>query len=218
MPSECIGVSVEECKKIMEEKGIQINKVEQTQNMPKECISMGVSDTKDCDMIAGKVNEERIKNGEKITVDESGKVDYINPEQIEKIADDSEKASQNIEPNLEQAEGMKQEINTIEKGIQEIEEKGMTEESGSNVVDKPSMKKDNEDVSPAPNVVDNDVAPGPDGIVGKSDSGSDSDGGSSEGSSGGDSAGESASITGDVIGSGNKESSLKKIVRFILGI
>ncbi|MEA3378410.1 MAG: hypothetical protein U9Q69_02100, partial [Nanoarchaeota archaeon] len=39
-------------------------------------------------------------------------------------------------------------------------------EGGDNVVDTPSKIKDNEDVTPAPNIVDDDVAPGPQGIVG----------------------------------------------------
>ncbi|MDP2947548.1 MAG: hypothetical protein Q8N88_05530, partial [Nanoarchaeota archaeon] len=94
MPSECVGISIEECKKIMEEKGIIIEKIEQIQRvqkvekvekvqkmckegevceeetkeyeevtLPRECIEMGVSDIVDCKMIAGRVNEERIKNG-----------------------------------------------------------------------------------------------------------------------------------------------------------
>lgn len=152
MPSECVGISVEECKTIMEQKGIKVEKIEQVQKvekiekaeqvqkmckegevcennaeyeevtLPKECIEMGVSDVKDCGMVAGKINEERIKNGEKITIDEKGKVDYINPEQIEKIADDSEKAAQDVKPDFEKAEEMKQEINNLEKDMNKITE------------------------------------------------------------------------------------------------
>lgn len=123
MPQECLGISIEDCKAIMKEKGIEINKIEQTQNnLPKECREMGISDVKDCDLIAGRINEERIKNGEKMIIDENGKVDYINPEQIEKIADDSEKASQDIQSNPENIEEIKQEIKNIEDNINQISE------------------------------------------------------------------------------------------------
>ena len=150
MPEECMGVSIEECKTIMNEKGIKIEKIEQVQRvekveqvqkmckegedcgnqpkeyeeviLPKECMEMGVGDVTDCKMIAGRINEERIKTGEKVIVDENGKVDYINPEQIEKIADDSEKAAQEVGIDTGQAQEMKQEINEVEKNIQKIDE------------------------------------------------------------------------------------------------
>ncbi len=232
MPSECVGISIEDCKKIMEEKGIKVEKIEnEGMTLPEECIKMGVSDVKDCNMIAGRVNEERIKNGEKIIVDGNGKVDYINPEQIEKIADDSEKASKEVKPDFEKAEEIKQEINTIDKAINTIDkaintiDKPSNEVNGdnSNTVDKPSMDKENEDVTPAPNTVDDGVNPGPQGIVGASNGesgGGNSGGGDSNGgnnvvieNSGGDSG-----MTGAVIGSGDKKSFLGKLLKGIFGI
>lgn len=254
MPEECFGKSAEECKTIMEGMGIKVEKIEQVQRvekvekvermckegevceeepseyeeviLPKECVEIGVSDVTDCKMIAGRINEERIKNGEKIIVDENGKVDYINSEQIEKIVEDSEKKSQEIAPNFEKAEGIKQEIRIIEESIKTIDMQKSDIASGNNAVDEPSMDKDNEDVSPAPNTVDNDVAPGPQGIVGvaespggSSESSDDNSGGGnteveSSGESGGGGGGE---ITGAVIGSGDKESFLGKIFKRIFG-
>jgi len=220
MPEECMGISIEECKKIMEKKGIKVEKIEnEGMTLPEECIKMGVSDVNDCNMIAGRVNEERIKNGEKIIVDENGKVDYLQPEQIEKIADDSEKASQEVKPDFEKAEEIKQEINVIDKAI--------------NTIDKPSneVNRDNS------NTVDNGVNPGPQGIVGDSGrgssgessnvvvsegSGGNSGGGDSNGgnnvvieNTGGNSGGGSSEMTGAVIGSGDKESFLGKIIKSI---
>ena len=272
MPSECIGISIEECKKIMEEKGIKVEKVEQVQKvekvqkmckegencgdqskeyeeitLPNECMKMGVSDVTDCKMIAGKINEERIKNGEKVVVDENGEVDYLHPEQIEKIADDSEKASQEIiKPDFEKAEEIKQEINIIEDSIKTIDIQKSDIASGNNVVDKAQMDKDNEYVTPSGNQIDNsvddiiggdsggDVAPGPEGIVGQrvvesggndnsapSNSIDNSEEVSSE-NSGGDSGssggGESAPVTGAVIGSGDYINSLLGKILKILGI
>jgi len=247
MPSECVGISIEECKKIMEEKGIKIEKIEQVQRvekvekvekvermckegevceqgaeyeeitLPKECISMGVSDVKDCDMIAGRINEERIKNGEKITVDENGKVDYINPEQVEKIADDSEKASQEIKPNLEQAEGIKQEIIDLENNMNQINEKSSGGESVNSGREANNVEQKNE-VSSGSGESNNVVQSG-----GESSSGS--NGGESNnvvqgdgGSSGGSSGGESAPVTGGVIFFGDKEFFLNKLFKKILGI
>jgi len=224
MPEECMGISIEECKAIMKEKGIEVEKIDQ--DLPKECRDMGVSDVKDCSMIAGRINEERIKNGEKIIVDENGKVDYINPEQIEKIADDSEKASQEVKQDLGKADEIKQEINNIENSIKTIDLQkpdisggNNVVDSGNNVVDNPQMDKENEDVSPAPNIVDNDVAPGPQGIVGQRVIESGGDSAPSE-SSGGDSGGQTTIVTGQVIGIDNsldKEYFLTKIFKKILG-
>lgn len=239
MPEECMGISIEGCKKIMEEKGIEINKIEQTQNLPKECISMGVSDVKDCGMIAGRVNEERIKNGEKIIVDENGKVDYINPEQIEKIADDSEKASQNVAPDFERSDKIKQEIDVIDNAINTIDLQEPSMDSGDNNIDKPSMDKKIDDVLPASNTIDNDIAPGPQGIVGVIESGGDSSGsgstggeannvvvssGGGESSSGSESSGSESSsgggniITGAMISFGDTESFLSKNFKKIFGM
>ena len=241
MPEECMGVSVEECKTIMKEKGIEIEKIEQVQRvekvkkmckegevceeepteyeevtLPKECIEMGVSDITDCKMIAGRVNEERIKNGEKVIVDENGKVDYLHPEQIEKIADDADKKSNDIKPDITKADEIKQQIDVIDNSIKTIDLQELEITSENNVVDKPEMDKDNEDVTPAPNVVDNNIAPGSEGIVGykvveprddsapsnsidnSNEEGGDS-GGDSATSDSGDSEGDSAPITGEVV-------------------
>ncbi|MCX6749785.1 MAG: hypothetical protein NTW17_03535 [Candidatus Pacearchaeota archaeon] len=224
MPGECIGVSTEECKAIMKEKGIEINKIEQV-NLPKECISMGVSDAKDCNIIAGKINEERIKQGDEITVDEEGKVDYVTDEQIEQIVDDSEKKSQEITPDTKEAEKIKEEVEVIEGDIMKIEEKGTTEagdESGGEV---------NNEISEGNNEVSSGGSSGGDNSGGESSEGESSSGGGennvvssgSESSGGGESAaGESSGggdvvATGAVIGSGNKEFFLVKILKEIFG-
>ena len=243
MPSECVGISIEECKKIMEEKGIKIEKIEQVQRvekvekvekvqkmckegedcgedsteyeeitLPKECMEMGVSDVTDCKMIVGRVNEERIKNGEKVIVDEDGKVEYMHPEQIEKIADDSEKASQEIKPDFEKAEDMKQEINNLEQDMNQIEENKGQEINGGSV----QGNGEGNNVVEQQNEVNNEVSSG-----GSSGGNNEVSGGSeSSGSSGGNSGdgGGDSGMTGAVIGSGDKESFLGKILKGIFGI
>ncbi|HJX50213.1 MAG TPA: hypothetical protein VJ438_01995, partial [Candidatus Nanoarchaeia archaeon] len=264
MPSECMGISIEECKVIMQEKGIEINKIEQVQRvekvekvermqrmckegevcdegpveyeeitLPKECMKIGVGDVTDCNMIAGRINEERIKNGEKMIIDENGKVDYINQEQIEKIADDSEKASQDIKPDFEKADEIKKEINNIEDNLNELGEsnkEGIKENNQENNV----VQQQNE----ARNEVQNEISSGGNsgggannvvessgGNSGSSESGSDSGGSSGSGSSSSssgesssDSGGENAVVTGEIIGSGDKKSFLGKILKKIFGI
>lgn len=216
MPEECMGVSIEECKEIMGQKGIAIVETNEEADLPKECQSMGVSDVIDCKMIVGRVNEERIKNGEKIVVDEEGKVDYVPPEQIEKILDDSEKAVQEIEPNFEKAEEMKQEINNLEQNMNQIRERSGMEweegnegdiqrnEEGDSVVEQQTevnREGNNEGSDEVRNEVSsggssgevrNEVSGGSESSEGNSD-GSGSDSG--DGSSGG---GEGGGITGQV--------------------
>jgi len=231
MPQECMGISIEECKIIMKEKGIEINQVINTDeqaNLPKECREMGVSDVKDCGMIAGRINEERIKNGEKIVVDENGKVDYINPEQIEKIADDSEKASQDIKPNLEQAEGLKQEINNIEQSINHIDEAskeiigGNNGGSGGNEVQN-EISSGNNEISSGNNEVSSGGSDSGGSTGGEannvvvSSGGGESSSGSSSSNSGGESGGGNI-ITGAMISFGDKESFLSRNFRKIFGI
>ena len=183
---------------------------------------MGVSDITDCKMIAGRVNEERIKNGEKVIVDENGKVDYLHPEQIEKIADDADKKSNDIKPDITKADEIKQQIDVIDNSIKTIDLQELEITSENNVVDKPEMDKDNEDVTPAPNVVDNNIAPGPEGIAGykvvepRDDSApSNSIDNSNEGcsDSGGDSGGDSAPITGEVVR--NSDNIINKIFNWL---
>ena len=198
----------------MEERGIKFEKIEQVQRvekvcnegegceagsveyeevtLPKECIEMGVSDVTDCKMIAGRVNEERIKNGEKIVVDEKGKVDYISSEQIKQIADDSEKASQEVNPNFEKAEGIKQEINNLEQNMNQIEEKTNQETKEMNG-DNVQGNIEGNNVVEQQNGVNNEVSSG------------DPSGGDSE-------------MTGAVIGSENKKSFLGKILKNIFGV
>jgi len=226
MPEECMGVSIEECKTIMKEKGIEIGETNKEINLPKECMEMGVSDVTDCKMIAGRVNEERIKNGEKVIVDEDGKVEYIHPEQIEKIADDSEKASQEIKPDFEKAEGIKQEINDLEQNMNQIEEgQEIKETNGKNNMENNVVEQQNEANNEVNNEVssgdsssgNNEISGGESESSGSSESSSGGESGGSE-SSGGDSGGENIVVTGEVIGSGNKESFLGKILKEIFGI
>jgi hypothetical protein len=243
MPEECIGVSTEECKSIMEKKGIKIEKIEQVQRvekvekvekvqrmckegevceqesveyeevtLPKECMEMGVSDVTDCNMIAGKVNEERIKNGEKIIIDENGKVDYLHPEQIEQIADNSEKASQEIKPDFEKAEEMKQEINNLEQNINQIEER-KEQESEKRVGENKGGENIAEQHNEGSNEVNNEVSGGSES---SESSGSDSGGESSSESSGENSGG--SEVTGAVIGAKSNEPFLMKIFKRIFGI
>ena len=211
MPSECMGISIEECKTIMQEKGIVIGEINKEVNLPKECMQMGVSDVKDCNMIAGRVNEERIKNGEKIIVDEEGEIDYINPEQIEKIADDSEKASRDIKPDFEKSDEIKQEINNLENNMNQIGESN----------EQPSDKGNDRVVDRVVDGGDSKISDG-----GEGSSGGDSGGGGgnvvvdgdSGGSGGGDGGGGNVVVAGEIIGSGNKESFLSRILKKIFGI
>ena len=226
MPQECMGISIEGCKVIMKEKGIEIKEINKEVNLPKECISMGVSDIKDCGMIAGRVNEERIKNGEKMIVDDNGKVDYINPEQIEKIADDSNKASQDIKPDLEKTEEIRQEITNLENNMNQINERNPTGESVSQPGDKGN------DMVEGNNEVKNEISSGSEGSSGdNSASPGGSSGGDSNnvvvssGGSGGESSpssgvsgGDSAPLTGEVIHPENKNLFLSKFVKLIFGV
>ncbi len=243
MPEECIGVDVEECKKIMGEKNITINELEINQvddnlceegeencknddlikeGVPDECAKLGVYDKESCSLIMSKINAERIKNGDKVVIDDDGNTGIITNDQINQIVDDADKKLDNIKPDTTKANDIKQQIDVIGNSI--------------NTIDKPSKTKDNEDVTPAPNIVNDGVAPGPDGIVGvivpeprdnspPSDSvdnsveGDSSESSSSESSSetSSDSGGDSG-MTGEVIGINNKESFLGKIFKQIFGI
>jgi hypothetical protein len=234
MPSECMGESIEECKTIMQEKGIEIKKIEQVGEitLPRECLEMGVSDVKDCEMVAGRINEERIKNGEKIIVDEKGKIEYINPEQIEKIADDSEKASQNIKPDFEKAEEIKQEINDLEENMNQIGES--TDKENNIVIDGRDSEKqgsvrsegESDNVVQQQNEIRNEVqnevssSEGSRNIVVENSGGESNSVSESSSDSGGSSSseGESAPVTGAVIGSENRESFLVKILKKIFRI
>jgi len=183
--------------------------------VPEECAKLGVYDKESCSLIMSKINEERIKQGDKIVIDDEGNTDVITNDQINQIANTADKKSDEIKPDITKANEIKKEVEVMENNIKEIDNvaKTIDKKDSNNVVDKPQKTKDNEDVSPAPSIVDDDVAPGPQGIVGEGGSNSDSNGAIFESSGGGESV-----ITGEVIGSGNKESFLGKIFKRIFGI
>lgn len=89
---------------------------------PIECFEMGIEDDLACSIVMSKINEERIKNGDKMIIDEDGEKDYITNEQIDKIADEAEKKADEYEPDLEDAEEIKEELEDIEEEIKEIDE------------------------------------------------------------------------------------------------
>ncbi|MFH1151571.1 MAG: hypothetical protein V1788_00400 [Nanoarchaeota archaeon] len=247
MPSECIGLDVEECKIIMGEKNIIIKKPEINQvdddmceegeencenddvikeGVPEECAKLGVYDKESCSLIMSKINVERIKDGDKVVIDDDGNTDIITNDQINQIADDADKKSNDIKPDTTNANEIKQEVNEIENAINTIDKASMS-------VDKPAKTKDNEYVTPAPNIVDG-VDPGPQGIVGtenhdngRTESGVENSvaGGESEAPTQSAVSGEespapevaSSGITGGVIGTNNKESFLGKILKKIFG-
>ncbi|MBU2406832.1 MAG: hypothetical protein KKA26_02485, partial [Nanoarchaeota archaeon] len=191
MPEECIGLDVEECKKIMEEKNITINKPEVNlidddmceegeencnddiikEGVPKECAKLGVYDKESCSLIMSKINAERIKDGDKIVIDDDGNTDIITNDQINQIVDNADKKSNDIKSDTTKANEIKQQIDVIDNSINTIDKADM-------IVDKSPMDKNNGDVSPTPNIIDggmceegeencnNNVAPGPQGIVG----------------------------------------------------
>ena len=107
----------------------------------------------------------------------------------------------------------------------------------NNVIDKSPMTKDNKDVTPTQNIIDNDmceegeencnnnIAPGPDGIVGvivpePRDNGAPSDfvDNSEESNDAGEDSGGDSGITGEVIGTNNKNSFLGQILQKIFGV
>ncbi len=297
MPEECIGLDIEECKKIMEEKNITIKKPEIeneaicckkiingkpqyhwdsedvcvnpasiegqvvdddsclalgsaidnkdeiiTAGVPDECANLGVYDKESCGLIMSKINAERIKDGDKIVIDDDGNTDIITNDQINQIADDADKKSNDIKPDITKANDIKQQINVIDNSINTINKADMT-------VDKPSMTKDNKDVSPALNIIDDDsmcdegeencnnddMAPGPQGIVGvfvpeprdngppsdsvhnsgEEGSDSNSDGESAESSSEDENSGGNSGITGEVIINSNSNNFIKKIFNWM---
>ena len=146
MPPECTGKSPEECKEIMEAKGIKIGKIEQVERvckegeeceperrqdgkaeqvmqMPKECVDTGVSDPDSCNILMSKINEQREKNGDKMVIDEKGNQEYITNDELNKIAQEAERRAEETKPDLEQVEEIKQEIVEIENNIQQIEQR-----------------------------------------------------------------------------------------------
>ena len=228
MPEECIGLEIEECKKIMEEKNITIKKPDANQvdddmckegeencknddiikeGVPEECAKLGVYDKESCSLIMSKINAERIKDGDRVVIDHDGTTDIITNDQINQIADNADKKSNDIKPDTTKADDIKQQIDVIDDSINMIDLQKPDVAGGNNVIDKPSMTKDNEDVKPSDNQnnVDNivgggDVAPGPEGIVGVIDSNGDDNSGSFSGnnevSGGSESSGSSGENSG----------------------
>ncbi|MCK5043606.1 hypothetical protein KAR52_01225 [Candidatus Pacearchaeota archaeon] len=92
-------------------------------NVPIECAEMGIDDEAACEIVMSKINEERIKNGDQMIVDDEGNENYISDDEINKIVDEAEKTIDEYEPDLEQAEEMKDEIEVIERDIVVLEEK-----------------------------------------------------------------------------------------------
>ncbi len=139
MPQECFEKSPEECKKIMEEKGIRVERIEKAEQvgmteregmvergevrLPRECIDVGIADSAACDIFMSKVNEERMKRGDKMIVDKEGDKGFISPEQVNKIVEESERRAIEIQPDTERAEEIKQEIQDIQENIQMVEER-----------------------------------------------------------------------------------------------
>lgn len=122
VPQECIGLSPDACREIMKQKGIEVREpVVSGGDLPKECAEFGVSDSNSCDMVMSKINEERMKNGEKLIVDQDGNQDYITPAEIKQIIKETE---QNVEtqPNFEAAEQSKQQVEYYEQKIEKIEQ------------------------------------------------------------------------------------------------
>jgi len=93
---------------------------------------------------------------------------------IREIVKDNESGNNKVEVvvggDTNQTEVMEIEEKIVEIDIQ-IAEKIIAEKEMS--VDYPSKIKENEDVTPAPNIVDDDIAPGPQGIVGNQGYGDD---------------------------------------------
>lgn len=166
---------------------------------------MGISEFSDCKMVMGKINGERIKQGEKIIIDEQGNTDYLTNDQINKIAEESEKRAQKVGLDTKKADEIKDEIKTVETNIQQIEETGIISEENK-VSEGTSSESGGE--SRENKVVSSDS--GGSAPSGEESGGSDS--GPSE-SSGGEGAGggESAPVTGGSIGAVNSNSLIKKI-------
>jgi hypothetical protein len=113
---------------------------------------------------------------------------------------------------------------TYAEGTGPGEQGNVVIEGGENEVVK-SITKDNEDVKPAPNIIDNEINPGPQGIVGHEDTnevvegdggeGDYAEGTSADPGSGGESSSEdSAGITGEVISENQDTGILAKIINF----
>ncbi len=115
---------------------------------------------------------------------EEGLINYIIEKDVDEILEEFEnKSEQNtISVNETKRQRMltnkiKEEIDVIEEQIKEKTVKTeisemengnnvVVDDGGDNVVDESPKTKDNEDVSPELNIIDDDVAPGPQGIIG----------------------------------------------------
>lgn len=130
IPQECIGLSPEECKKIMEEKGMEIQDpmIAEGEQISRECIEMGVGDKISCDVVMSKINGERMNNGEKLIVDREGNQDYITPDEVEQIIGETELNTE-AQPNFESAEQYKQQVEYYENKIEKIEQEEMQKQA-----------------------------------------------------------------------------------------
>ncbi len=91
------------------------------QEIPRECIEMGIEDESACEIVMSKINEERIINGDQMIVDDEGNEDYISNDEINKIVDEAEREVEEFEPDVEDANEIKEELEVIEDEIVEIE-------------------------------------------------------------------------------------------------
>lgn len=91
-------------------------------DVPIECAEMGIDDELACEIVMSKINEERIKNGDQMIVDDEGNENYISNDEINRIVDEAEREVEEYEPDLDLANEIKDEVETIEEDIVEIEE------------------------------------------------------------------------------------------------
>jgi hypothetical protein len=136
LPPECLTMSVLECNALMEEQGmnpvdvmgimggeLEPGEIQAPEvKMSIECSEMGISDGSACGIVMSKINEERIKNGDKMVVDDEGNENYISNDEINKIVDETERIIDEYEPDLDLATEIKSEVEIIEKDIVELEE------------------------------------------------------------------------------------------------
>jgi len=244
MPEECIGLDVEECKKIMQDKGIDIKKPEVNQmdddmceegeedcnddiittGVPDECAKLGVYDKESCSIIMSKINAQRIKDGDKIVINDDGNTDIITNDQINQIIGDANKKSDDIEPDITKANEIKQQIDVIDKSIDKIDKVLTVDkkiDKGGNII------KDSGGSTGGDNVFDDDLAPGPQGIIGNQGSGDDSGDSSPVDSAPVDAAPvdssppvdvapvDSAPMTGETIKDSNSNNFIKKIFNWL---
>jgi len=187
MPPECLGKSPDECRTIMEERGIRMERIEpgertdragrieqigrecggnedcinerrgrmaeenrenragrEREGMSHECASAGISDSDSCEIFMSRINEERIKNGDRMIVDGEGNQQFITNEQINSIAEDAERRAEQLQPDLAEAQEIGQEIQDINDEIQQIDERQEQFASESSQSGQPSQAQGQE--------------------------------------------------------------------------